>query len=117
MELRVSQVAIPTSKIVTKIFSRQKPEGYWEEPMSPYLPKYKSSYWQIMILGQLGMNKTDERVRKVCEYIFQFQLPEGVLLLKPKPLPAENTIGYLRRRKNCRHFMAVFTEQSRRSKL
>lgn len=69
--------AIPASKVVKKILQKQNPEGYWEEPASPYHPKYKSSYWQIMTLGQLGMDKTDERIKKACEYIFQFQLDEG----------------------------------------
>jgi len=69
--------AIPNSPTVSKIMLKQNPHGYWEEPTSPYLPKYKSSYWQIMTLGQLGMFKTDERVRKACEYIFQFQHDKG----------------------------------------
>lgn len=30
-----------------------------------------------MTLGQLGMNRSDERVRNACEYIFRFQLDEG----------------------------------------
>jgi len=69
--------AIPKSQVAKKILQKQKPDGYWEEPASPYLPKYKSSYWQIMILGQLGMNKTDKRIEKACEHIFQFQFKEG----------------------------------------
>jgi hypothetical protein len=69
--------AIPNSLTVTKIMTKQSPHGCWEEPTSPYLPKYKSSYWQIMTLSQLGMDKTDAGVRKACEYIFQFQHDEG----------------------------------------
>lgn len=76
-EVLAAKKAISESKVVQKILQRQKPEGYWEEPANPYHPKYKSSYWQIMTLGQLGMDKTDERVRRACEYIFQFQLAEG----------------------------------------
>jgi len=76
-ELQAAKAAIPTSKIMTKIFSKQKPEGFWEEPANPYHPKYKSSYWQIMTLGQLGMDRSDERVGKACEFVFQFQLDEG----------------------------------------
>jgi hypothetical protein len=68
---------IGDSLLVKRIFERQEPEGYWEEPASPYLPKYRSSYWQIMILAQMGMDKTEARVRKACEYIFKFQLAEG----------------------------------------
>jgi len=76
-ELRAAKDAIPTSKVVTRILSQQRLEGYWKEPMSPYHPKYKSSYWQIMTLGQLGMDKGDERVERACEYIFRFQLDRG----------------------------------------
>ena len=69
--------AIPESQLINKILQKQKPEGFWEEPANPYLPKYKSSYWQIMTLGQLGIDRSDERVEKACEHIFQFQLDEG----------------------------------------
>jgi len=69
--------AIPKSQVVNKILQKQKPEGFWEEPANPYLPKYKSSYWQIMTLSQLGMDRSDKRVEKACEHIFQFQLDEG----------------------------------------
>jgi len=69
--------AIPGSKVVKKILQKQNPGGYWEEPANPYHPKYKSSYWQIMTLGQLGLDKTNEKVREACEHIFQFQLQNG----------------------------------------
>ncbi len=69
--------AILESKVVKTILQKQNPKGYWEEPSNPYHPKYKSSYWQIMTLGQLGMDKTDKRVERACEYIFQFQSDEG----------------------------------------
>jgi len=76
-ELQKAKVAIHASKVVAKILSKQNPEGYWEDPTSPYHPKYKSSYWQIMTLAQLGASKNDERIRKACEYVFRFQLDEG----------------------------------------
>jgi len=69
--------AIPESKVVKKILERQNSGGYWEEPFNPYHPKYRSSYWQIMTLAQLGIDKTDKRVEKACEYVFQFQLKDG----------------------------------------
>lgn len=76
-EVTAAKQAIPESKVVKKILQKQNPKGYWEERFNPYHPKYKSSYWQIMTLGQLGMDRSDERVRKACEHIFQFQLDEG----------------------------------------
>jgi len=76
-ELQAAKAAIPTSKLITEIFSKQKPKGYWEEPANPYHPKYKSTYWTIMLLGQLGIDRSDERVRNACEYVFRFQSDEG----------------------------------------
>jgi hypothetical protein len=76
-ELQAAKALIPTSKLITKIFSKQKPEGYWEKPTSPYHPKYKSSYWTIMLLSQLGIDRSDKRVKNACEHIFQFQLNDG----------------------------------------
>jgi hypothetical protein len=69
--------AIPTSAVVTKIFSRQDPAGFWESPEKPYQPKYKATYWQIMLLALLGLDRQDERVQRACEHIFKFQLQEG----------------------------------------
>ena len=76
-EVKKAKAAIPTSKLVSKIFSKQQPEGYWESRESPYHPKYKSTYWQIMMLAQLGVDKTDKRVQEACEYVLNLQLTEG----------------------------------------
>jgi hypothetical protein len=75
--LRAARKKISTSRTIGRIFSKQRPEGYWESARSPYLPKYKASYWQIMMLADLGMSRMDPRVRNACRYIFQFQHPEG----------------------------------------
>jgi len=76
-EVKEAKAAIPTYKVIEKMFSTQKPEGHWEDPNSPYLPKYKSTYWQIMILGLLGMDKSHERVQRACEFVLNLQLDEG----------------------------------------
>jgi hypothetical protein len=76
-EVVAARNAISESLIVKKILQRQNPAGFWEDPASPYHPKYKSSYWQVMMLGQLGLDKNEEKIRKSCEYIFQFQSVEG----------------------------------------
>ncbi len=69
--------AIADSRSVMKILAKQNPEGYWEERDIPYLPKYKSSYWQVMTLGYLGLDRSNDGVRRACEFILQFQLEEG----------------------------------------
>lgn len=76
-EVVAARNAISESLVAKKILQRQNPAGFWEDPASPYHPKYKSSYWQVMMLGQLGLDKSEEKIRKSCEYIFQFQSAEG----------------------------------------
>lgn len=76
-ELATAKHAIPESRVVKRILLKQHPDGYWEEPTNPYHPKYKSTYWQIMTLALLRMDKNDEKVAKACEHIFQYQLSEG----------------------------------------
>jgi hypothetical protein len=72
-----AKAKIEASEKVIKIFSKQRPEGYWESPEEPYLPKYKASYWQLMLLGMLGLDRKDERVRRAVNHIFSFQHEEG----------------------------------------
>lgn len=72
-----AKAAIRRWKKVSRIFRRQKPEGFWESADEPYKPKYKGTYWQIIILGMLGLDRGDERVRRACDYIFGFQHEDG----------------------------------------
>jgi prenyltransferase beta subunit len=76
-ELKQAKADIPKSKLMRGILAKQRSGGYWEDSESSYLPKYKSTYWQIMILAQLGMNKTNEKVEKACEFVLKLQLEEG----------------------------------------
>jgi hypothetical protein len=76
-EVMTAKKAIPKSKIATTILSKQKEGGFWETRDSPYLPKYKSTYWQVMIVGQLAVDKSDVRVHEACEFVFSLQLGEG----------------------------------------
>jgi len=76
-EVEETKAAIQNSKVIVKILSKQKVEGYWEAPDSPYHPKYKSTYWQIMALGQLRTDKSHKKVQKACEFVLNLQLDEG----------------------------------------
>lgn len=77
VEVQLARAAIPSSPTVVRIFARQSPEGYWGDPTSPYQPKYKATYWTLMLLGHLGLSISDRRIQRAVEYIFQFQQPEG----------------------------------------
>jgi hypothetical protein len=76
-DVLATEKAISKSVIVEKILGKQNSGGYWEKPYSPYLPKYKSSYWTVMVLARLGMDRTNQKVRKACEFLFRYQHDEG----------------------------------------
>jgi len=76
-EVKETKKVILNSKLMTKMLQKQNSEGYWEEKESPYQPKYKSTYWQIMTLGQLGIDISDSRVQTACEFVLDLQLDEG----------------------------------------
>jgi prenyltransferase beta subunit len=76
-EVMEAKAAIPDSKLAARILVRQKIEGYWESRDNPYHPKYRSTYWQVMMLGYLGLDKTSAEVRKAFEFVFKLQLDEG----------------------------------------
>jgi hypothetical protein len=76
-DVQAARAAIPQSAVVQRIFARQAPEGHWGDPAHPYLPKYKATYWTVMVLGHLAMDRDDARVQRAVEHVFGFQQPEG----------------------------------------
>jgi hypothetical protein len=75
--VQAARAAMAQSRVVQRILSRQQPGGHWGDPPTPYLPKYKATYWTVMLLGQLGLTREDERVQRAVEYLFAFQQPNG----------------------------------------
>ncbi|MGQ9680068.1 MAG: hypothetical protein ACUVV4_04815 [Candidatus Bathyarchaeia archaeon] len=55
-EIVEAKKAIEGYDKVLKILSRRKEGGYWELADQPYTPKYRSTYWVIMVLSQLGVD-------------------------------------------------------------
>ena len=56
---------------VPAILAEQDQQGFWAEPGPGYLPKYRSTVWQIIMLAQLGADGSDERIRKACVYLLE----------------------------------------------
>jgi len=65
------------SRTVAKILSKQQPAGYWGDPDSPYLPKYNATYWNLILLAQMGLKRSNPQIAKAVEHIFKFQQKEG----------------------------------------
>ena len=76
-EVQEARSAIARSPLVRRILGRQEDGGYWLDPTNPYLPKYKSTYWTLMVLGYLSLNRSDDPVQRATEYVFGFQQPDG----------------------------------------
>lgn len=68
-DVRDAKQDIMRMGVVPNILSKQKKDGYWEEPERFYSAKYKGTVWQLMILAELGANGNDDRVRNACEFI------------------------------------------------
>jgi hypothetical protein len=54
---------------VREILEAQHPEGWWVKPGPGYSPKYRSTVWSMIFLGQLGADGHDRRVRRGAAYI------------------------------------------------
>jgi hypothetical protein len=64
-------------KVTQTILNNQNPDGSWESKDEPYLPKYKSSYWQVMLLGMFGMNREEPQLESAVNHLLNFQHGEG----------------------------------------
>ncbi len=64
-----AQQAVMERGPVAAILAAQEPGGYWVKPGPGYLPKYKSTAWQLIFLAQFGANGDDSRVRAAGDYI------------------------------------------------
>jgi hypothetical protein len=64
-------------EVTQRILSKQSSDGSWESPDGPYLPKYKSSYWQIMFLAMFGLDRNNQQVGRAVNHILRFQLQDG----------------------------------------
>jgi hypothetical protein len=76
-EAKEERKKIPEWEPVRKILAKQKRNGGWDDGQTWYLPKYKSTVWQLLILSQTGIDPSIPAVRNMCEYAFRFQMPSG----------------------------------------
>jgi len=65
-----TRAAIIKGDWVTSILDRQEPGGYWGKPEDYYIrSKYRGTTWTIILLAELGVDGTDERLQRACEFI------------------------------------------------
>lgn len=71
LEVKEAKEEIMKTGVVPKILAKQRKEGYWEAPERFYTAKYKGTVWQLIILAELGADKSDKRIKKGCEFILE----------------------------------------------
>lgn len=51
-----------------RILAERDASGGWGDSRSPYVPKYTSTNWRMLVLSDLGVSHADPRVRDACEF-------------------------------------------------
>ncbi|MFA5786276.1 MAG: nitrogen fixation protein NifH [Actinomycetota bacterium] len=91
-EVKRARAAAMKTDPIAAILKTQDSEGYWVKPGAGYSPKYRSTVWQVIFLGQLGADGADPRVREACEYVLEHTQTQsggfgcsGAISLSPPP--------------------------------
>jgi len=80
-EVLNAQDMIMESHTVKEILRNQEQEGYWVHEEDMYLPKYKATTHQLLILSEHGCRRTSD-IDKALEQVFRFQRRSGHFLTK-----------------------------------
>jgi hypothetical protein len=69
--------AVMSTGPVPAILDAQEPEGYWVKPGPGYFPQHKATVWAVTMLGQLGADGADPRVRNGCQYVLEHSVDKN----------------------------------------
>ncbi len=85
--LAASRVAAHRDGPIAAVLAAMEADGYWGKPGPGYMPKYYSTVWAMITLGQLGASVVaDERVGRACAYLLDHALtPDGQFSYNAKP--------------------------------
>jgi hypothetical protein len=104
-ELVNAQKEAHTHGPIARILAEMHPDGYWSRPGAGYNPKYFSTAWSMILLGQLGASAAlDARIHVACSYLLEHALsPNGQFSYNGAP---SGTIDCLQGNL-CRAFLAL----------
>lgn len=73
--VRTARKAIGRKGWAAELLSYQCPDGHWTTPGSTdrelYVPKYAATNWHAIVLADLGMARSDPRIRRTAELIMK----------------------------------------------
>jgi len=74
---------------VPSILAAQHDDGYWVKPGTGYGPKYQGTQWQVVLLGLLAADGSDDRVAKACDYVLTHSVAKnGAFSVTAVPIPS-----------------------------
>ena len=77
-DVRAVKRAIIERGWVADLLADRQRGGWWVDPKSLYQPKYLSTNWKLLILSDLGVDRTLPMIRTSCElWIRRFATPDG----------------------------------------
>ncbi len=77
-ELRAARRAAHRDGPIAAVLAKMHPDGYWMKPGPGYNPKYRSTVWAMILLGQLGARiEADRRIETACAYLLDHALTPG----------------------------------------
>lgn len=77
-QVRDARRRIPETGWVAGILSERRPEGWWVDGRSLYVPKYVATNWRMIVLSDLGASRDLPDVRASCElWMDRFALKGG----------------------------------------
>jgi hypothetical protein len=66
-EVEAARAAFTSRGWAADILAGQQPGGWWVNEQSPYQPKYLSTNWMLLVLADLGLNRSEPAIARACE--------------------------------------------------
>ena len=77
-DLMAARAAAHTAPPIAPILDAMHPDGYWEKPGPGYGPKYRSTVWALITLGQVGASAAaDPRIGRAAAYLLDHTYRPG----------------------------------------
>ncbi|MCI4345988.1 MAG: hypothetical protein L3K07_04475 [Thermoplasmata archaeon] len=82
-EVRAARARMASTGWASDILERQGPNGFWEarEPQTVreylfflWFPEFSATIWSAIVLADLGLTKSDPRIRRTADRLFEYKL-------------------------------------------
>jgi hypothetical protein len=66
-DVRAARERIPRTGWAARVLEARRPDGWWNNAERIYQPKYLSTNWMLLVLSDLGVDRSVPEVRESCE--------------------------------------------------